>query len=41
MKTLYMVGGPMGVGKTEVCKILKSEFDRAVFQGPRIRVTMG
>lgn len=31
MKTLYMIGGPMGVGKTEVCEILKRKLDRAVF----------
>lgn len=31
MKTLYMVGGPMGVGKTEVCEILKRKLSRAVF----------
>ena len=31
MKTLYMIGGTMGVGKTTVCQILKRELNRAVF----------
>lgn len=31
MKTLYLIGGTMGVGKTTVCQILKKEADRAVF----------
>ena len=31
MKTLYMIGGPMGVGKTEVCRLLKRKLDRSVF----------
>ena len=31
MKTLYMIGGTMGVGKTTVCQILKHELNRAVF----------
>ena len=31
MKTLYLIGGPMGVGKTTVCRLLKKELDRAVF----------
>ncbi len=31
MKTLYMVGGTMGVGKTTTCKILKKNLNNAVF----------
>lgn len=31
MKTLYLIGGTMGVGKTTVCRILKKNMDRAVF----------
>ena len=31
MKTLYLIGGPMGVGKTTVCQILKRQLDRCVF----------
>lgn len=31
MKTLYMVGGPMGVGKTAVCRELQGRLDRCVF----------
>ena len=31
MKTLYMIGGTMGVGKTTVCQVLKKELDNAVF----------
>ena len=30
-KTLYMIGGTMGVGKTTVCQILKKRLNRAVF----------
>lgn len=30
-KRLYLIGGPMGVGKTTVCQILKRRLDRAVF----------
>lgn len=30
-KSLYLIGGPMGVGKTTVCQILKRRLDRAVF----------
>lgn len=30
MKTLYVVAGTMGVGKTTVCQILKRRLDRAV-----------
>ncbi len=31
MKTLYLIGGTMGVGKTTVGQILKQRMDRAVF----------
>lgn len=31
MKNLYMIGGPMGVGKTTVCQRLKKRLPRAVF----------
>lgn len=31
MKTLYLIGGTMGVGKTTVCQILKKKMDKAVF----------
>lgn len=31
MRTLYLVGGPMGVGKTAVCQALKADLPRAVF----------
>ena len=31
MKTLYLIGGTMGVGKTTVCNILKKELDNCVF----------
>ena len=31
MKTFYLIGGPMGVGKTAVCQILKKRLDRCVF----------
>lgn len=31
MKTLYMIGGAMGVGKTTVCQALKRELPRSVF----------
>ena len=31
MKTLYMIGGTMGVGKTTVCQILKKKLDQSVF----------
>ena len=30
MKTLYLIGGPMGVGKTTACKALKQLLPRAV-----------
>ena len=31
MKTLYLIGGTMGVGKTTVCQILKKKMEKAVF----------
>lgn len=31
MKTLYMIGGTMGVGKTTVCKQLKQDLPNCVF----------
>ena len=31
MKTLYLVGGTMGVGKTTVCRELQASLDRSVF----------
>lgn len=31
MKHLYLVGGPMGVGKTTVCRELQRRLDRCVF----------
>ncbi len=31
MKHIYLVGGPMGVGKTTVCQILKRKLPNAVF----------
>lgn len=31
MKTLYLIGGPMGVGKTTICRILKEQLDNCVF----------
>ena len=31
MKTLYLIGGTMGVGKTTVCNVLKKELENAVF----------
>lgn len=31
MKTLYIIGGPMGIGKTTVCNLLKKKLDKAVF----------
>lgn len=30
-KSLYLIGGPMGVGKTTVCQLLKRRLERAVF----------
>lgn len=31
MKRLYLIGGPMGVGKTAVCRELQKRLDRSVF----------
>ena len=31
MKTLYLIGGTMGIGKTTVCQVLKRELPNAVF----------
>ena len=31
MKTLYLIGGTMGVGKTTVCNQMNEELDRSVF----------
>ena len=31
MKTLYLIGGTMGVGKTTVCRELKNQLHRSVF----------
>jgi len=31
MKTLYLIGGPMGVGKTTVCRELQGRLERSVF----------
>lgn len=31
MKTLYMVGGTMGIGKTTVCQQLKQDLPNSVF----------
>lgn len=31
MKTLFMIGGTMGVGKTAVGKLLKEELNNSVF----------
>lgn len=31
MKTLYLIGGPMGVGKSTACQRLKTGLDRSVF----------
>lgn len=31
MKTLYMIGGTMGVGKTAVCQQLKQDLQNSVF----------
>ena len=31
MKTLYMIGGTMGVGKTTVCQLLKQDLPNCVF----------
>ena len=31
MKQLYLIGGPMGVGKTTVCQLLKAKLPRVLF----------
>ena len=31
MKTIYFIGGTMGVGKTTVCEILNQKLDKSVF----------
>lgn len=31
MKTLYLIGGTMGMGKTTVCQIMKKKLDQSVF----------
>ena len=31
MKRLYVIGGPMGVGKTAACRQLQQLLDRSVF----------
>ena len=31
MKNLYLIGGPMGVGKTAVCRALQKQLHRSVF----------
>lgn len=31
MKTLYLIGGTMGVGKTTVCRELKNQLPRSIF----------
>ena len=31
MKTLYLIGGTMGVGKTAACRVLKKKLPKAVF----------
>ena len=31
MKRLFMIGGPMGVGKTTTCQVLKERLNTAVF----------
>ena len=31
MKRLYLIGGPMGVGKTTVCRALQRRLERSVF----------
>lgn len=31
MKQLYLIGGPMGVGKTAVCRALQKRLERSVF----------
>ena len=36
MKTLYLIGGTMGVGKTTVSQQLKKELTNSVFLGRRL-----
>lgn len=31
MKTVYLIGGTMGVGKTTVCQCLKRKLENSVF----------
>ena len=31
MKRLYLIGGPMGVGKTAACRELQSRLERSAF----------
>ena len=31
MKKLYLIGGPMGVGKTTVCQFMKQKLNSSVF----------
>lgn len=31
MKTIYIIGGTMGVGKTTVCQVMKEKLDNSVF----------
>ena len=31
MKTLLLIGGPMGVGKTSVCRCLQKKLNNSVF----------
>ena len=35
MKTLYMVGGTMGIGKTTVCQQLKQDFPDSCESGQK------
>ena len=31
MKKLFIIGGPMGVGKTAICQNMKNKLDTCVF----------
>ena len=31
MKQIYLIGGPMGVGKTTICQIMKSKLESSVY----------
>lgn len=31
MKRIYLIGGPMGIGKTSLCQVLKHRMERSVF----------